>query len=527
MNAGSDTPRPDAAPGPGTPPGSGAVPDAGPSMQPGPPVQTPDAEQTWHRVHPVSPLVRGWIALVAIIFVAGRENAEVFLEQGGAGFEDFPFLWAALALLVVLLVIAGAFYLSWRFTRYQLTAEHVRVHSGVLFRQQRQARLDRVQAIDVIQPLLARVFGLAELRFEVADSGESAVRLAYLRLSDAKKLRAVILARASGAPTPAQASAGADAGSGDEIDEAPEQLVVTLRPGRVIASTLLSGTTLFLLVFGLGGAATVAISTGEPIGLAVVVPVLIGTAGSYWSQFNTGFNFAAAHSPDGLRIRYGLLDTRAQTVPPGRIQAISVAQPVLWRFPGWYRISVNVAGYGGGDADARTRLLPAGTLDEVFRILALALPDPGTPDARHVFTAGLTGSGADGGFTTTPRRARWLAPLAWRRNGFTATDTALLARSGRLRRQLVIVPHERTQSMALTQGPLNRRFGVADLRLHTTVGPVSPRIIQQDTATAQDLFARQAVRARDARRRDRSERWLERRPPAPSVPFQEQNHEQP
>ena len=79
-----------------------------------------------------------------------------------------------------------------------MSGGYVRVNTGFVFRQQRQARLDRVQAIDIVQPLLARIFGLAELKFEVADAGESAVRLAYLKMDQARQLRATILARAAG-----------------------------------------------------------------------------------------------------------------------------------------------------------------------------------------------------------------------------------------------------------------------------------------------------------------------------------------
>jgi putative membrane protein len=103
---------------------------------------------------------------------------------------------------------------------------------------------------------------------------------------------------------------------------------------------------------------------------------------------------------------------------------------------------------------------------------------------------------------------RLLAPLGWRRNGFAATDTALLIRSGRLWRELVVVPHQRTQSMALHQGPLARRFRVADLVLHTTAGPVSPRVIQAGLDEARALFDAQAARAREARKRQTSEQWL-------------------
>ncbi|MDF2496973.1 MAG: hypothetical protein K0Q86_605, partial [Arthrobacter koreensis] len=123
------------------------------------------------------------------------------------------------------------------------------------------------------------------------------------------------------------------------------------------------------------------------------------------------------------------------------------------------------------------------------------------------------------GFTTSPRRARWVAPLQWRRSGYALTGTALLSRTGRLWRSLTVVPHERIQSMALEQGPLARRLRIADLRLHSTPGPVAPRIRQLDQAVLLELFTEQSVRAADARRRDRTERWLHRETATgPAVP---------
>ncbi|MFZ3452051.1 PH domain-containing protein [Arthrobacter sp. 7Tela_A1] len=475
----------------------------------------------WKRVHPVSPLVRGWIALAAIAYFVGRDQVEgLFLREESSGPlpPGTPLLWGVLALIAVLVVISVVFFLSWWFTRYQVTAEHVRVRSGVLFRQHRQARLDRVQAIDINQPLLARLFGLAELRFEVADAGESAVRLAFLRLDDARSLRATILDRASGAEP--SAAAPGEPGEPGAPSEAPEQPVLALTPGRVIGATLLSGNTVFLLIAAAAIAGITAV-TGEGISLAALIPVGLGVAGGYWSTLSGAWNFRAAISRDGVRIRSGLLDTRTQTVPPGRIQAVAVTQPLLWRLTGWYRISVNVAGYGvaaGNDA-ARTRLLPVGTLDETLRILALVLPNPGTADPVGLFTAGIQGSGEDHGFTVSPRRARWVAPLQWRRSGYALTGTALLSRRGRLWRSLAVVPHERIQSMALEQGPLARKLRIADLRLHSTPGPVSPRIRQLEDSVLLELFSEQSVRAADARRRDRTERWLHRETATgPAVP---------
>ncbi|WP_434995568.1 PH domain-containing protein [Arthrobacter sp. Ld5] len=460
----------------------------------------------WLRVHVVSPLVRGWIALVAILYFVGRDWFEGLFgpasREGSPLPEGVGILAAVGVLLGVVTIVAGAFLLSWYCTRYQITRDHVRVHSGVIFRQQRQARLDRVQAIDIVQPFLARVFGLAELKFEVADAGESAVRLAFLKLDDARRLRAMILARAAGVePDPERP---------DEIVEAPEREVVVVPPGRVVGSTLLSGTSIALVV-----ATIVVITLGvvfeTPIVATSFIPILIGVAGSYWSSLSTGYNFRAATSPDGLRLRYGLLDTRAQTVPPGRVQALGIVQSPLWRLKGWYRVTANVAGYGASasnEGQARATLLPVGTRDEVLQLLALVLPDPGTDRPVELFAAGMAGRDGGEGFVTTPRRARWLAPLAWRRTGFAVTATALLLRSGVLWRRLAVVPHARTQSLAIEQGPVGRRFRVADLVLHTTPGPVSPRVTLADAATAWDLFHGQAARAAEARRRSGPEQWM-------------------
>lgn len=491
-----------------------AAPGSAGSSNTAAPGSAPDGE--WLRVHPASPFVRGWLALAAIGFFFGRDFVERAL-QGGPLFEDgfegrAPWLLAGGG--TVLLIAVLGFILTWYFTRYQVSAGFVRVNTGFVFRQQRQARLDRVQAIDIEQPLLARIFGLAELKFEVADAGESAVRLSYLKIDEARQLRATILARASGAHPGGVGEAG-------PAPEAPEHPVLAVPPSRLAGALLLSEQSVLVIV---GAVASVVLSavTGNQGFYFYLIPAALGLGAGYWRLFNKGYNFTAAISPDGIRLRYGLLDTQAQTLPPGRIQALRIVQPPLWRALGWYRMQVNVAGYGGadngGEGSARTTLLPVGRMEHVLAMLALVLPDPGTPRALEVFGAGLAGRDSDGGFVTTPRRARYLAPFGWRRNGFTATDTALLIRSGRWWRELVVVPHQRTQSIALQQGPLARRFRVADLVLHTTSGPVSPRLVQAGVDQARVLFDQQFARARLARKRQTTEQWLAQVAP-PESPF--------
>ncbi|MCZ2401957.1 PH domain-containing protein [Paenarthrobacter sp. Z7-10] len=441
----------------------------------------------------------------------GRNSFEDMLRSASSG-RDYgqqgPPVWLILTVVAAAVVVFGvAFFLSWYFTRYQVTDDQVRINSGFLFRQQRQARIDRVQAIDVVQPLLARIFGLAELKFEVADAGRSAMKLSFLKMDEAKRLRAAILARASGLAV--------DPTLTGTVAEAPEREILALSPGRIVGATLLSGITVAALVLIIVLGCTV-LWLRSWAALAGLIPMILGLAAAYWKSFSADFNFRIALSPDGVRLHYGLLETRAQTIPPGRVQAVGITTNPLWRLVGWYRVRVNVAGYGTDrrDRGGRTVLLPVGTAAEVLTVLGLVLPDPGVGKPGEIFSAGFAGSGDGSGFIHSPRRARLIDPFAWRRNAYRSTETALLCRRGVFFRSLEVVPHERTQSLSLFQGPLMRRLGLVDFELHSTAGPVTPVVHHMDVHEARRLFTEQSARAARARRIGRPDRWMSLTHPA-------------
>ena len=71
------------------------------------------------------------------------------------------------------------------------------MRSGILFRTQRRAPLDRVQGVNLTRPMIARLLGMAKL--EVVGAGADAnVKLEYLSTSNAEAVRADILRLASG-----------------------------------------------------------------------------------------------------------------------------------------------------------------------------------------------------------------------------------------------------------------------------------------------------------------------------------------
>jgi putative membrane protein len=462
----------------------------------------PQADGDWHRLHPVTPVVKGWKIIAVLLFVYAQQRGDdVFAGNGLPGRIE---LLVSLGVLVVGTLVGVAFSaLSWRMTRYRVEDEAVHLHTGVLFRQQRQARLDRLQAVDVVQPLLARLLGLAELRLEVAGGAGSDVRLSYLKEADAQRLRNTLLAQAAGVRY-----------DSPEAPEAPERGVLEVPVDRLLLSMLRSGATVGAVLVVVGIVVVVA-GLRQPGVLVGLGPVLLGVVGANWARFTREFGFRVATSPDGVRLRHGLLEQRAQTVPPGRVQAIRLSQPLLWRGPDWWRVQINVAGYGGGDgAVTENVLLPVGPRSEAVAVLALVLPDLGVEDPAAVVSDGMTGTGAERGWTAAPDAARWVDPVGWRRCGYLVTGRALLARRGRLTRELDVVPHERTQSLGLAQGPVQRRLGLASFVAHSTPGPVSPRVPHLDAAAALRLLGDQSARARAARAAAGPERWMEAPPPA-------------
>ncbi|SDQ16726.1 PH domain-containing protein [Quadrisphaera sp. DSM 44207] len=477
------------------------VPAPAPPEQAPVPAPAPPREPGWRRLHPVTPVLRSWRVLVVLLVLYAQQRGQGAVggvERLPGGLEVLVALGVlALAALVAVAVSA----VSWRTTRYAVDAEAVRLHSGVLVRQQRSARLDRLQAVDVVQPLLARLLGFAELRLEVAGGSGSDIRLAYLREPEAQRLRNLLLARSAGLAT-----------AGEEAPEAVDRQVLVVPVPRLAASLALSSTTAVLVV-GAVLMAVVGVATRSPEVLLAAAPAVLGLGATLWTSFTRTASWRVAIAADGLRLRSGLLESRSQTLPPGRVQAVRLAQPLLWRRPDWWRLQVNVAGYGttaGADAGQTNLLVPVATRAEAEEVLGLLVPDLPVDALER----GLDGASEDGGWTSAPRRARRVDPVAWRRSGVRVVAPALLVRRGRLRRELDVVPHAKPQSLGLQQGPLQRRLGLATVAVHSTPGPVRPTAAHLDTAVAVRLIGEQAERSRRARAGAGPERWMERPPDA-------------
>lgn len=548
---------------------------------------------TWHRVSLVTPVLEGWKIVTGVLAFVTVQNLDELVRAyrfisehgftlgGGIGYY-------LLGLIAFIALWVGLGLLSWWRRAYAVDADGVYLRSGILSRKLRTARLPRIQSVDVVHPLLGRIFGLGQLTVEVAGGRDSRVVIGFLTTRELQTLRDRILDLAAGQidlPGPASeggavgaGAAGRDTGGIDDAasavrpeglapegaagsQAAPEQRSTPLRAshfqeyplysveGSVLFGSLLRSVSLYLSLI----LPTVVIVVGiiayvvddPPSGgvLALATTFISTVAGAFslvWSRFNSAWNFQAAATPSGIRMRYGLTSDTSRTLPPGRVHGVGIAQPILWRGKDWWKVDVTVAGREDRSQDGQNRqfgnlLLPVGVRDTALRALWLVVPDLGVPDPDRMLAQALTGRDDDGvgdlqapagsaerGFVRLSRRGRLFRPLTWRRAAIALTDTCVIIRHGRWRRRVAVFPYERIQSLRVRQGPLARRRNLASLRLDMVAQEVSASITNLDAADAKALAARISQRALHRARAEQLDRWLARavaatQPAGPSV----------
>lgn len=422
------------------------------------------------RTHPLTSVVQGalWAAAASVGLISS-----IFT---GDGWGDMNALLSLAISLVGGLVLGMGFgFLTWRFTRYVIDGTELRINSGIITKASRRIPYERIQSVDIAEPLVARIFGLAELRIEMAGGKDSRTSLRFLSLADARDLRRVLLARAHGT-------------SPDDAPADEQRSIITVvSPERVMIGTVLSLDFLFAAV---GSIALIvgAIWFGQfVVALGGIIPLGTWLAQIIAKRILQQWDFTLSRGDRGLRIERGLLSRTSQTIPYARVQGIAIKEPFVWRRFGWLRLEVDVAGYAShGDdegVDSSSILLPIADRALADAVIAELIPGFATDVPR----------------TAAPRRSRAFAPIGWRYRWVGANERTFVAREGWIERTTSIVPHHKTQSVELRQGPLQRRRRLATVEVHTPQGPVDADGRNLDADEARAVVLAQLARARAAR----------------------------
>ena len=411
---------------------------------------------TWHRVSLVTPVLEGWKIVTGVLAFVTVQNLDDLVrayrfisEHGFSLGGQIGYYLLGLVALIALWVVLGL--LSWWRRAYAVDADGVYLRSGILSRKLRTARLPRIQSVDVVHPLLGRIFGLGQLTVEVAGGRNSRVVIGFLTTSELQTLRDRILDLAAGQiDLPGAASEdgavhasgmGRDTGgirdlastahpegltpeeaTGSEAASAPAPRTSQLRASHfqehplysVDSATLLGSLlrhpmtyTLLLAIVGTLVVGILIIVTDSMTGsealtiISSYITMVIALATMVWNQFNSAWNFHAAATPSGIRMSYGLTAETSRTLPPGRVHGVGLTGPILWRRKDWWKVDVTVAGRDERPHDGQTReignlLLPVGSRDTALRALWLVVPDLGVPDPDRLLAQAVTGRDDDG-----------------------------------------------------------------------------------------------------------------------------------
>lgn len=491
-----------------------------------------DEWRKFHKVTPVADMGTIWLGILG----AGVYIFFDLLESGLSNFFGDVVelitpgrLAIGIGVIVVLsLLMWGMGAIVWKFKSFAVIESGIHFRRGVIFKKYDHMRWDRIQSVEVEQRLFGRLFGFGSVKVEAAGFSEDALDLGLLTMKDCALLRKEILrgldnARAgrpireanpevvgtedeatsaelamadapvdaavqapgSGVPS-AQAARSQATESFDEDDVPvfdPDDLesdiqIYELPTKRLLGSVILSGGFFYsvgLIIF----LVVIALLTRDSE-ISLFIPMLFAFTTGVWPVIKNIFKSYAAKtfiSENGLRSRSGLTKLVTRTLPPSRIHAVRVKQNLLWRRKDWWKIELTIAGTSVEDLlDAQAPVMPVGTVEETLRVLHTIFPTLGSDDDAALIHEAMKGYG-DGRFMhAPPTSGKWLDPIARKGRGYHVNERVFVAREGRFSRTVDILFQDHTQSTTITQGPIQRKLGLATVRNDILLGASDARV---------------------------------------------------
>ena len=427
---------------------------------------------------------------------------------------------ASVALALIAITLIGTF-LYWRKFQFRVGSREIRIDSGIFSRTHRSIPFDRVQDVDISQGPVARLLGMASVRFETGGaSGGKADEgvLQAVPLERAEALRALVRGRRSEAPHEAT------------IAEPEAQAIFAMDLPRLLTAGLFNfSLAIFAGLFGLTQtlgdvlgfdplndrfwrnllsgssplmtflAAHRAAAIAAGIGLLLVAGAATGLVRTVLRDFG----FRLERTDTSLRRRRGLLTRTDVSLPIRRVQAAIVGSGPVRNLFGWRELKFqNLAadegsgdhvvaplaneaevdavlaalGWRGADIFGWRRVsfalvwmrsiavLPLlflfGAQIALFALAPLMVEGPTRALVRGEFSSILLVLSLIVGMLLLSIGVR---AMAWRGTAFVLDGDRLLVRTGWWRRRLRILPVCKIQSIDIAESFLSRWFGVVNL----------------------------------------------------------------
>ena len=376
-------------------------------------------------------------------------------------------------------------YFGWRKTTYWLDGPALHYRSGVFTPDEKIVPIARVQGVDTATGLLQRAFGVVELRVQIPGASDAdEIVLSAVTHEEAARLR-----EALGQPAPAEPDVLLRLGMRDLL------LAAATGPQISVALSAVAGVYALLnnaIDFERDGEGLIArIDTAQELAIGVAAVLLAAYVLAFLAAILVFSGFEVRRDGGVLRIRRGLLQRRATTIPLARVDGIVIVEGLARGPLGLAALRIESAAHGAEKAAGRT-LLPLVRRRDAEAVIARLVPSLGVapgelerppPRAlrRFVLVPSVAGAAAGGAFALVVGAAvAWsAAPVlavlgglvglrGYRAAGVRLAGSVVVVREARLARRTLLARRHRLQEHALRRTPLQARAALADLRV--TVG---------------------------------------------------------
>jgi putative membrane protein len=462
--------------------------------------------QKGQRLHPMGLFIGFITGIPQLIFPM---LAAVF----GTGGKDNP-AFIPFIILAVLLISLFFRWLSWLRFRFFLDSDDIRIEQGILNRSIRSIPYARIQDVRIEKGPLARILGLAEVKFETGGGKGEDAKLSFVSRPDADMLRETVKARKNSAGI-AIAEEVAEEQPHVFAMDIKRLLILGLYSFSLIIFALLGGAAQqfdFLLPFDLWdfkhwiamaekrGVTLDGISISARIVwalVAVLALIILGVTSGIIRTFLANYSFRLDRNEQGFRRRRGLLTKTDVVLPVNRIQAAKIITGPIRKRHGWHALQfVSLAQDSKEESDHMA--VPLAQLREIWPIMEEA--GITSPEANAVFRKGrffwwlpvpiallllmtLAISAALFfsqlafskliWFFVMPLALLLLCWLDWRHYGDRIDDAQLYVRENWWNQCLTIAPQLKVQSVEIRQGPIARLMGLSRLHFGIAGGTLS------------------------------------------------------
>lgn len=293
-----------------------------------------------HRLHPVAYLItvvdvfkNYWYIFLITFFnlLTGKLDYRFLSEN----------IFALILLIFSIFLIIAGIIKDWTI-RYWIESDKVIYKSGLFVKKERELSIERIQSIDITQPIIARIFNAAVV--DIKSPGES-ITLPGVKYDMAESIRTYLYKQKEDEVPAHTETSELDEGAEEKVEEAISegQVIFQISPKEMLLLIATSGGLGIFLAALFGGLSYIGldkvivnvVETMQGIVGHFIVPIIVafvivllfvGVIIGGIIMYVRYYGYKITKHNDDFIIQYGLLERKTITVNKNRIQNISVEE---------------------------------------------------------------------------------------------------------------------------------------------------------------------------------------------------------